>query len=528
MCHFNMRKYTCGHSDVGDRIRDCDLRRLQNKECNRYIITPETIVETDPCATCKEGDTSVHAHYQDSTHPNVVSPSASGFECQGRLSVEKNYKHPPPRIRSARGCKLCRRRKIRCDLAEPQCGSCTRLGRECSRDLVDESLKLTEEESKPEQARFLGSEQSLIDEDPRPSSPRLPNLSASPKIFRTTSQSTRPVPGLAHNLSLSPRKRKRLPAWGPQHAGHGQLTDGILSVTALQPLQTYGATPLRTLLAKYYLLDAISQVRLENVNSCLDVVHTEPPIRPLAESVAWLYAKPPRVWLAIRRMIRNLYTDVLHDILDIISDAKLYTDHVLSHTPSRPTLGPIEQGFACPALFDCVRVRQYMLNMLFREVHVFILELSRPRVDRGKESNPDAPSPSDRQSSAKSVTIEEGRTQAARDSKRWLLATSQRMWDRILHPTVQGKRRNRAVDALMLTKRSKLNCDGLQQTLRVIAIYSLPLILATYSCRISRVWLKISIFKDGTFSRLMDLQDRRYPFEADDREYYAQDFLFAP
>ena len=365
----------------------------------------------------------------------------------------------------------------------------------------------------------------MNEEDPGLPFPRVPNPSASPKIFRTTSQPTRPVPGLAHNLSLSPRNRKRLPEWGPQHAGHSQLTDGLLSTTALQPLQTYGATPLRTLLAKYYLLDAISQVKLENVNSCLDVVHTEPPIRPLAESVAWLYAKPPKVWLAIRRMIRNLYTDVLHDILDIISDAKLYTDYVLFHTPSRPTLGPIEQGFACPALFDCVRVRQYMLNMLFREIQVFILKLSRPRVESGKQSRSDARSPSDSQSSAKSVPLEEERTQAARDSKRWLQTTSQRMWDRILHPTVQGKPSNRAVDALMLTKSSKLNCDGLQQTLRFIAIYSLPLILATYPSRTSCVWLKISIFQDGTFSRLMDLQDRRYSLEADDRESYAQSSL---
>ena len=315
---------------------------------------------------------------------------------------------------------------------------------------------------KPEQARFLESEQSLNDEDHRPSFPSLPNLSASPTSSKYTSRPIQAVPGLAHILSLSPQNRKRLPEWGPQHAGHSQLTDGLRSVNALQPLRTYGATPLRTLLAKYYLLDAISQVKLENVNSCLDIVHTEPPIRPLAESVAWLYARPPKVWLAIRPMIRNLYTDVLHDILGIISDAKLYTDYVLFHTPSRPTLSPVEQGFACPSLFDCVRVRQYMLNMLFREIQV-----------------------------------------------------------RILHTTVEGKPRHRAVDVLMLTKRSKLNGDGLQQTLRVIAIYSLPLILATYTSRISRVWLKDSTFKGGTFSRLMDLQDRRYPLEADDRESYA-------
>nr|AUW30879.1 hypothetical protein [Cladonia uncialis subsp. uncialis] len=434
-----MRQYTCGHSDVGDRW--CDLRRLQNKECNRFNLTPETIVETDKCASCKEGDTAVDACHQDFTHPNVVSTPAFGFEGHGRF---------------------------------------------------DESLKLTEEVRKPEQAQSLESEQSLNEEDPRPSFPRLPNLSASPTSSEYSSQPIHAVPGLAHNLSLNPQHRKRLPEWGPQHAGHSLLTDGLLSVTALQPLRNYGATPLRTLLAKYYLLDAISHVNLVNVNSCLDVVHSEPPIRPLAVRVAWLYTKPPKVWLNIRRMIPNLYTDVLHDILYTISDAKLYTDYVLFHTPSRPTLGPIEQGFACPALFDCVLVRQYMLNMLFREIQDFILKLSRPRLESGKDIYPDARSPSDFQSYAKSVPPKD------------------------MGPDTASNRPG------------KLNCDGLQQTLRVIATYSLPLISATYPGRISRVWLKISLSKDGTFSRLMDLQDRRYPLEADDRESYAQGFLFAP
>ena len=494
-----------------ERIRDCDLKRLQGKERNQSTLASETIAETDKCASYMEGDTSADAHDQDSTHPNVV------WSVKEALS---------PRTRPARGCIHCRRRKIKCDLAEPKCGNCARLGRECSRYLGDESQELTEEVRKPEQARFLESEQSSNDEDPRPSIPRLPNLSASPTSSKYTSQPIQAVPGSAHNLSLSPQHRKRLPEWGPQQAGQSQLTDGLISVTALQPLRTYGSTPLRTLLAKYYLLDAISQIKPENVNGCLDVVHTEPPIRPLADSVDMLYAMPPKAWLALRRMIRNLYTDVLHDILDIISDAKLYTDYVLSHTSSRPTLGPTERRFACPALFDCVRVRQHMLNMLSREIQVFILKLRRQRVESSKEGHPDAPSPSARQSYAKSVP-EERITQASRNSKRWLQIISRRMLDRILHPTVQGKPSNRAVDHLMLTKRSEPNCDGLQQTLRVTAIYPLPLILATNSSRITCVRLNISIFKEGTFSRLMDLQDWRYPLEADDRESYAQGFLSA-
>ena len=411
------------------------------------------------------GDTSVDAHDQDSTHPNVV------------LSMEDALlRH----MRPVRGCTGCLKRKIKCDRAKPECDNCARIGRECSFNVCDESLKLTEEVRKPEQAHSLEHGKSLNDEDPKHSF----SSPASPTSSDYASQPIQAIPGLAHNVSLSNQYRKNLREWGLQHAGQSQLTDGLSSGTGPQPLRSYGATPLRSLLGKYYLLDAIAQIKPENVNSCLDVVHTEPPIRPLAESVDRLYAMPPKPWLAIRRMIRNLYTDVLYDILDIISEAKLYTDYVLFHTSSRPTLGPIEQKFACPALFDCVRVRQYMLNMLFREIQAFILKLRRPQIESGKEGYRYAPPLSAPQSSAKPVTVEERMIQASRNSKRLLQIISRRIWDRILHPKVQGKPRNRAVDGLMLTESSDLYCDDLQQTLRVTAIYTLPLILSTNSTRI--------------------------------------------
>ena len=437
--YLDVDQNTCGHSNVGERS---DLKRLKGNGCYQLELASETIAEIDKCASYMEGETSVDAHDQDSTHPNVVRSVKEAFS---------------PRTWPARRCVNCRRRHIRCDLAEPECGNCVRLGKKCSSNQDDESHKRDGEARKPEQARFLEFERSSKDE---PSVPSLPSLSDSPTSSIYTSQPVHAVPGMAHNLSLSPQHRKRLPKWGPHHAEQSQLTDDLPSVTALRPLQTYGATPLRTLLAKYYLLDAISQIKPENVNGCLDIVHTEPPIQPLADSVDMLYAMPPKAWLVLRRMIRNLYTDVLHNILDIISDAKLYTDYVLSHTSSRPTLGPIERRFACPALFDCVRVRQHMLNMLSHEFQAFILKLRRQRVESGKGGHPDAPSPSARQSYAKSVP-EKRMTQASRDSKRWLRTISQKILNRILHPTVQGKPSNLAIDYFMLTKLSKLNCDGL-------------------------------------------------------------------
>ena len=192
MCYFKMRQYACGHADVGERLRHCDFRRMRNRECNRFALAPEEItIETGQCAACREGDTSVGVRDQDSAHSDAVSSTTVlGFEGRERSWMEQNskplapligwcdvpYEGPTlfyedgttrkktwfnaqwsvkealyPRKLLGIGCPHCQRRKIRCDLAEPKCGNCSRLGRDCwlpitgPRNLDDGSLKLTEE-----------------------------------------------------------------------------------------------------------------------------------------------------------------------------------------------------------------------------------------------------------------------------------------------------------------------------------------------------------------------------------------------
>ena len=223
-----MRQYACGHADVGERLRHCDFRRMRNRECHRFALAPEEItIETEQCASCREGDTSAGVRDQDSAHS--VSPPILGFQGRGRSLVEQNskplalligecdvpYEGPTlfykdgttrkkawinaqwsvkealyPRKLLGIACPHCQKRKIRCDLAEPKCGNCSRLGKDCwlpikgPRNLDDGSLKLTEEGQKPEQARFLNSKQSLNDEVPRPPfqrSPTYPSARKPPK-----------------------------------------------------------------------------------------------------------------------------------------------------------------------------------------------------------------------------------------------------------------------------------------------------------------------------------------------------------
>lgn len=134
--------------------------------------------------------------------------------------------------------------------------------------------------------------------------------------------------------------------------------------------------PLRNLLSKYRVLDAMSQLTPEVINNCLDLVYAEPPSRPLTESLASVYVSTPRCWLIIRRMIRNFYTDVLHVILGILSDALVCTDYVLSHTESQPILTISEQQLACKALFSCIGARRLIIKMLHCKIQAFVVSLT--------------------------------------------------------------------------------------------------------------------------------------------------------
>ena len=186
-----MRQYACGHADVGERLRHCGFRRMRNRECNTFALAPEDItIETKQCAFCREGDTSLGFPDQDSAHLNAVSPPMLGFQGCGRSLVEQNskslalligecdvpYEGPTlfykdgttrkkawinaqwsvkealyPRKLLGIACPHCQKRKIRCDLAEPKCGNCSRLGKDCwlpitgPHNLGDGSSKPTKE-----------------------------------------------------------------------------------------------------------------------------------------------------------------------------------------------------------------------------------------------------------------------------------------------------------------------------------------------------------------------------------------------
>lgn len=162
---------------------------------------------------------------------------------------------------------------------------------------------------------------------------------------------------------------------GPSLSGLQRQKEGQLN-TPSERRKRLANFPLRNLLSKYYILDAISGTTPEVINNCLDLMYAEPPIRPLADRLVSVYLSTPRPWLALRGMIRNFFTDVLHTTLDILSDALVCTDHVLLHTLSNPVLTIREQELASPYLFTCVRARRHVIVMLQRKVQDFVISLS--------------------------------------------------------------------------------------------------------------------------------------------------------
>jgi hypothetical protein len=60
------------------------------------------------------------------------STAENSHLADGSVAGEGNYVPRPKRI----ACVVCRRRKLRCDGKRPSCGTCSRLGHDCSYDEV--------------------------------------------------------------------------------------------------------------------------------------------------------------------------------------------------------------------------------------------------------------------------------------------------------------------------------------------------------------------------------------------------------
>ncbi|MCJ1458449.1 hypothetical protein MMC28_008822 [Mycoblastus sanguinarius] len=136
---------------------------------------------------------------------------------------------------------------------------------------------------------------------------------------------------------------------------------------------------LRMLLVRYDMLDAISNMQPDTINTSIVVVHAELPSRLIAENLASVSENTPKSWLAIRRMMPNFYANVLQAISKILFDAIFYSEEILFHTPSALTIAVNEQRLT--ELLDCIRARKYVILMLQRQIQRFTTRFVSKRVD---------------------------------------------------------------------------------------------------------------------------------------------------
>ncbi|KGO78544.1 Transcription factor, fungi [Penicillium italicum] len=91
-------------------------------------------------------------------------PGESGAAAESTSTGESNFIPRPKRI----ACVVCRRRKLRCDGRRPSCGTCSRLGHECSYDEVRKKSGPKRGYVKQLEARLAQVETLLKCQDPEP------------------------------------------------------------------------------------------------------------------------------------------------------------------------------------------------------------------------------------------------------------------------------------------------------------------------------------------------------------------------
>ena len=140
-------------------------------------------------------------------------------------------------------------------------------------------------------------------------------------------------------------------------------------------VNSHNSSDLRTLLAKYDVLDNISGSDLYTMNNGFDSICAESSQRTLFESLAFLYSSNPRPWLAIRKMVRSLKAEVLHKLLSFLSDIQMCSDGVTGDSHSSPTLVASRQGLGGRDLFQCVRARKLVIDMLHSKTQSWVIEV---------------------------------------------------------------------------------------------------------------------------------------------------------
>lgn len=116
----------------------------------------------------------------------------------------------------------------------------------------------------------------------------------------------------------------------------------------------------------------------KTINGPVSIVQSTPPFEPLAESSAFMVASTPRHWLALRKMVRNMYTDGLSLISETIQEALLYTDELTLTQERYSDLPRLVLDH-----LEHILARRMVLQAIQREISAFAPNLALQNTTQG-------------------------------------------------------------------------------------------------------------------------------------------------
>ncbi|KAL4787254.1 fungal-specific transcription factor domain-containing protein [Aspergillus varians] len=214
------------------------------------------------------------AYLEDQSQPQIdfdIPPSHSGQiytnqnpaqPATATNNGDSSYVPRPKRI----ACAVCRRRKLRCDGRKPSCGTCSRLGHECTYDEARKKSGPKRGYVKQLEARLAQVETLLKTQDPNTSTPPNQESAFPVTLPNEPSDAEMHVMGNIMNNSISPMEGQ--PATGPTPAFTPEGMDAannfgwdMISLGLEEPF------PARDV------IDELNQIYFDKTNTYVPVIH---------------------------------------------------------------------------------------------------------------------------------------------------------------------------------------------------------------------------------------------------------------
>lgn len=163
-------------------------------------------------------------------------------------------------------------------------------------------------------------------------------------------------------------------------------------LAANEQSRTLSRIPLQALVRGYHILDTISLMKPDAINSRMDSICAGALTGSVEDSLTSIHTTTPRPWLAIRRMLGVVHTSVLHSVLSVLSEALCCTDLISrAKTSEMLELTADERKLVEAPFFDCVNARKLVMVLLRDDTLAIIDGSTVPKTEATLTTKPQAP-----------------------------------------------------------------------------------------------------------------------------------------